>query len=165
MIPCHVCGQDAGAGWIIGFPPAPDSQKLGLCRAHDNPARREGTQAAWEALLRDSLQTFERNQAARLGRSLFLLSLYFTGGASLSLPCLSLSATDNNTLKALTPEDELVFFPLEQVRSYTLAPLRRAEAPEEAAAETEQQAGQETDLKVDVKAEQKTAEDTAGAEL
>jgi hypothetical protein len=123
VIPCYICGRDAGTGWIIGFPPAPDSQKMALCREHDLPLNREEVQRAWQELIYNQLDWLGKNEAARQGGEEWLLSLYFTGGGALSLPCVSIDLTDSGTLKITTPERDLVFFPLSQVRNYALTPL------------------------------------------
>lgn len=133
MIPCHVCGQDIGGGWSIGFPPAPDSQKMGLCRKHDRADMREQVQKAWQELIYQELEENNRNSAYRAGDIPQLLSIYFTGGGSISIPCSSFSllggVAEGKTLRIITPGGESIYFPLGQVRNYALSPLLNAETP------------------------------------
>ena len=128
MIPCLICGQDAGTGWIVGFPPAPDSQKMALCKKHDLPEHREKTQQAWLRFMYDRLEELTRNEQYRHGGGERLLSIYFNGGGSLSLPCASYAVTEDQAIKILTPSQETIFFPLSQVRNYALSPLDTAGA-------------------------------------
>lgn len=123
MIPCYICNTDIGGGWYIGFPPAPDSQKMGLCHTHDLPEYRRKVQKAWQKLIYQSIADDRHNLASRLGDKAQLLSIYFTGGGSVSLPCTSVSLIEEKTLKALTPGGENIFFPLIQIRNYALTPL------------------------------------------
>lgn len=132
MIPCHVCGKDIGGGWSIGFPPAPDSQKMGLCREHDRAAGREEVTAAWRELIYSNLEENNRNSAHRAGDIPQLLSIYFTGGGAISIPCSSFSLVEGKTLRVLTPGGENIYFPLGQVRNYALSPLMRQEPPRQA---------------------------------
>ncbi len=132
MIPCHVCGKNAETAWVIGFPPAPDSQKMGLCAEHDNPKSRLQVQNAWQELIYSRIAELNRIEAFRQGGDLQLLSLYFIGGGSISIPCAFFSLTDNNTLKITTHGGELIFFPLAQVRNYALTPLDPAQTAEAA---------------------------------
>ena len=127
MIPCYVCGKDIGGGWYIGYPPAPDSQKVGLCREHDLTSHRKRAQRAWQELMRKSLEDGVKNSAYKSSDIPQLLSIYFTGGGSISLPCSSFSIVDGKTLKIITPGGENIFFPLGQVRNYALSPLTRDE--------------------------------------
>lgn len=151
MIPCYVCGKDIGGGWSIGFPPAPDSEKMGLCREHDLSSHRERVQRAWQELIYKRLEANTQNTALRAGDIPQLLSIYFTGGGAVSLPCSSISTIDGKTLKATTPGGEHIYFPLNQVRNYALSPLdlgaaspRRAKA-EESRPEPETLEADETD--------------------
>jgi hypothetical protein len=120
---------------------------MALCREHDLPPNREKVQSAWQELIRNQLDLLGRNKAARLGGIEQLLSLYFTGGGALSLPCVALDFLDNGTLKVTTPERELIFFPLSQVRNYALTPFRslpEAAAQDEPEDEPEDKPGEES---------------------
>ncbi|MDL2285121.1 hypothetical protein LJB93_00060 [Desulfovibrio sp. OttesenSCG-928-F07] len=129
MIPCHVCGKNAETCWVIGFPPAPDSQKMGLCSQHNTPANRLMVQELWQGFIQKQIGDFTRFEASKQGGVVQFLSIYFTGGGSISIPCSAYSASDNNTLKITTPNGEIIFFPLVQVRNYAVTPLDIA--PEE----------------------------------
>lgn len=145
MIPCFVCGRDIGGGWSIGYPPAPDSQKLGLCREHDRPERRESVQRAWRDLICKHITESNLNAAFRAGDLPRLLSIYFTGGGSVSLPCSALSLPEGNTLKVLTPGGETIYFPLSQVRNYALSPATSPNRPEAEAPQTVLEASEAPD--------------------
>lgn len=123
MIPCYICGKDIGGGWSIGFPPAPDSEKMGLCREHDLASHRQRVQKSWQDLIYKRLQENTQNIALRAGDVPQLLSIYFTGGGAVSLPCSSFTVIDGKTLKVITPVGEHIYFPLNQVRNYALSPL------------------------------------------
>lgn len=133
MIPCYVCGKEIGGGWCIGFPPAPDNQKMGLCREHDIASHRLRVQRAWQDLMRKNLEENTKKTAYRAGDIPQLLSIYFTGGGAISVPCSSFSVVEGKTLKVITPGGENIFFPLGQVRNYALSPLAHEEnAPRDA---------------------------------
>lgn len=123
MVPCYICGRNAESGWIQGFPPAPDSQKLGLCHEHNNKANREKVTLAWRDYLQASIDTQTRNAIYKAQSSPRLLSLFFVGGGSISVPCVNFSTPDNDLLKVESPDGEFVFFPLRQVRHYSLSPM------------------------------------------
>ena len=127
MIPCQICGQDAGTGWIAGYPPAPDSQKMALCKEHDLPENRRAVERDWLKFMRARLAEITRNEEHRYGAADRLLSIYFNGGGSLSIPCSAFSITRDLAIKIITPGRESVFFPLAQVRNYALSPLPPAE--------------------------------------
>ncbi|CAK7014448.1 MAG: hypothetical protein DELT_02197 [Desulfovibrio sp.] len=124
MIPCQICGKDSGAHWVTGYIPAPDSQKMALCAAHDTPENRRAIHAAWYASMLDTINTATKNAAYFATRgSLFMLSINFTAGGSLSLPCLGATITDHNTLQVTAPDGTLSFFPMQHVRRYDLTPV------------------------------------------
>ena len=123
MLPCFICGKDAGTGWILGFPPAPDSQKLALCKAHDLAENRQKVIECWQKMLQDKIGAVTRAQALKAGGTLKLLSLYFVGGGFISLPGISIALSGNNTLALTTPEGGKVFFPLQMVRNYALTDI------------------------------------------
>ena len=124
MIPCHICGKDASLGWIKGFAPAPDSQKMALCPEHDTEDNRRRLITAWHLFMIRRIQTTTRISAYQATRgNLHLLTVHFSGGGSLSMPCLQVSETKHGTLKAESPEGEISFFPMAQIRKYDLTPL------------------------------------------
>jgi len=123
MIPCEVCGQDAGTGWIAGYPPAPDSQKMALCKEHDLPEHRLAVERDWFKFMRARLAEITRNEERKYGATDRLLSIYFNSGGSLSIICSAFSITNDQAIKIITPGRENIFFPLAQVRNYALSPL------------------------------------------
>ena len=124
MLPCAICGKDAANGWVAGYVPAPDSQKMALCAAHDSPENRMRLQQAWNEAMRQEFITSARIAAYQAARtSLSLLTIYFSSGGTVSLPCLSCSQTSHNTLKVHNRDGSVSFFPMQQIRRYDVAPL------------------------------------------
>jgi hypothetical protein len=128
MIPCFICGRNAENGWIKGFPPAPDSQKLGLCKAHDTDFNRDMVTDQWQKYLKRAISGLNSANARKFHDSTFLLNIFFTGGGCIAVPCLNCSTPDQDLLKVTTPDGETFFFPLRQVRHYSLTPLKPASA-------------------------------------
>jgi hypothetical protein len=123
MIPCHLCGKDSGAHWVAGYVPAPDNQKMALCAEHDTPEHRRELYEAWRASMEESIGTAAKNAAYFATRgALRMLSIHFTAGGSLVLPCLEVAVTEHDALKVTAPDGSLSFFPLRQIRRYDLAP-------------------------------------------
>ncbi len=159
MLPCFICGKDASTGWIKGFVPSPDSQKLALCREHDIPENRGKVIHEWFKLMKANYQTLATVEAQRGNRAATggegpsgtdpglprLMHIRFVVGGYMSLPCLKYEVTPNGTLEVETPEGRLQSFPLQHVKSYELsssaavpsAPYKASEAP---AGDTEQAA-------------------------
>ncbi len=124
MIPCHICGKDASLGWVKGFIPAPDSQKLALCAEHDTEANRAELVKAWHLMMIKGIRTATEVAALQATKgSPQMLTLHFTAGGSLSLPCVSSEITPHGTLKAKGPDGTLSFFPVQQIKRYDLTPL------------------------------------------
>ncbi len=121
MIPCHVCGVDAATNWVKGYPTAPDSRKFALCPLHDTEENRSKVLVAWNLSILKEVRGLTE-QAARRSGGAKLLTVSFSGGGSLSLPCVSCAPTEHETLKVETPNGETVFFPLKQLKQYTVSP-------------------------------------------
>ena len=121
MIPCQVCGKDSGAHWVIGYIPAPDSQKVALCVLHDTPENRKNCQKTWQLAMQHSIETTTRNAAYYALRALpRMVTILFSGGGSLSVPCLECGVTDHDALKVIAPDGSLSFFPMQQIRRYSI---------------------------------------------
>ena len=126
MIPCHICGNDSGAHWVTGYIPAPDSQKMALCRKHDTAENREMIRQDWDKAMEDNIKTSTRNAAYFATRgALFMLSIHFTAGGSLNLPCLEAAVTEQKTLKVTAPDGAQSFFPMQHIKRYDLTPLHQ----------------------------------------
>lgn len=123
MIPCHICGKDASTGFIQGLPPAPDSQKLALCRLHDNPANRMTLEETWKkmsaSLLRASLAVAEH----KVQPVLYTVTVNFKGGGVLSVPCSGCKTTEQGTLAIEEKDGGTLFIPVQHIRDYTLRPV------------------------------------------
>lgn len=120
MLPCFVCGQDAGTGWIKGFPPAPDSQKLALCPMHDTPENRNKVTAAWQYMLEGNLAALVQNEAEKAGDQPRSLTLFFVRGSSVTLPVRSFRMTDDNTLLVQNLDGSKQYFPFQQIRYFAI---------------------------------------------
>ncbi len=118
MIPCYICGKDASAGWIAGLPPAPDSQKVGLCRQHDNIPNRADAFQAWQDLLTGEIEMQLENRKLESGGLPFKLVIQFLGGGNVVVPCHSFGVVDGATLETVDTNGERRYFPLQHVRSY-----------------------------------------------
>ncbi len=107
---------------------------MGLCRAHNNLENRHVVAELWKKTLQDAIAAETKLMAIKAGAHDQLLTVHFTGGGSLSVPCGGFSLSENS-LQAHTAEGA-VFFPLNQVRHYALAPNAGRTAEDEQTAET-----------------------------
>ncbi|GHV54482.1 hypothetical protein FACS1894206_07360 [Deltaproteobacteria bacterium] len=127
MIPCQVCGKDAATNWVSGYIPSSDNLKMALCPEHDSPEMRRAIQAVWLAAMLETIETDTKNAAYFATREkLSMLCIRFTAGGSISLPCLSASVTEQNTLEVRSPDAGVSFFPLGQITRYDLTPVQPA---------------------------------------
>ncbi len=124
MIPCQICGKDSGAHWVTGYIPAPDSLKMALCADHDTPENRRDIRVVWYKAMVENIRNATRNAAYFATRgALFMLTINYTAGGSLSLPCLDASITSHNTLRVTSPDGSLCFFPMQHIKQYDLMPV------------------------------------------
>ncbi len=124
MIPCHICGTDASTGWITGFVPAPDSQKLALCAGHDTPENRAIVSKVWEERQRSEIAAVSdiaRHKAAPDEAN--LVTVHFSGGGMLSFTCTSCAPTEQGTLRIEETDGTQTFVPMQHVREYTVRPV------------------------------------------
>jgi len=122
MLSCFICGADASAGWVKGFTPAPDSQKLALCPAHDNEENRLAVAAAWQILLNNDIAGQLAVARYRAKPKLQTATVRFMAGGMLSFLCLSCAPTEQGTLRIEHPDGEQTFIPMQHVREYSLRP-------------------------------------------
>lgn len=126
MIPCQICGKDSAAHWVTGYIPAPDSQKMGLCAEHDTPENRKKIRLDWYRAMILNIRTATQNAAYFATRgALFMLTIHYSAGGSLSLPCLEASVTEHSTLKVTAPDGALSFFPMRHIKRYDLVPAQQ----------------------------------------
>lgn len=123
VIPCRVCEQDASTGWVIGFPPAPAGQKMGLCKAHDTPENRALVTKAWQDAQVRGLSRIASAAAHKAGDDRLSVRVRFTAGGLLEFTCRACFPTDHSTLCLESFDGERTFIPLEQIREYTVRPL------------------------------------------
>lgn len=119
MIPCYICGKDIGGSWAAGFPPAPDSQKVGLCREHDSEENRHKAFAAWQQLLNTDIAIDLKLHEGEM-QAPKELAVQFMDGGSKVFSCLHFGLADNNILEITESSGEKIFYPLRHVRSYHL---------------------------------------------
>lgn len=122
MIPCHICGKDASTGWIKGFVPAPDSQKLALCSEHNTRENRLSVVKAWYSRLEQdisSMSTVSRQKAAPF---LHTANIHFIGGGMLSFLCTACTPTEQHTLRIDAPDGSRTYIPLQHIREYSVSP-------------------------------------------
>lgn len=123
MIPCHICGKDASTGWIKGFAPAHDSQKMALCAEHNTQDNRLAVAVAWQNMLRRDIALATSLARQRAESEPQVLSVHFTGGGMLSFTCVDCQATPHGSLRIEAADGSQTFIPLQHVREYVLRPL------------------------------------------
>ena len=122
MVPCYICGKDSVGGWLAGMPPAPDSQKTGLCLEHDTISNRALAFRAWQDLLNHEIGV-QLDTAREAGEAPPLkLAVQFMDGGKTVISCRSFGIAGGNTLEIVDADGQRKFYPLQHVRSYkTLA--------------------------------------------
>lgn len=119
MVPCFICGKDATGSFIHGFAPAPDSQKVGLCEAHNTLENKKKAILHWIVSMKAEVATRNLNIAYRLKAPLYYtVTIRYSDGGVVSLPCLSWEVTDSNTLQIVRTDKTLSFIPLHFVRQF-----------------------------------------------
>jgi len=122
MLPCFICGKDASTGWIEGFVPSPDSQKLALCPKHDNASNRLAVADAWREMIRQSIAGQLAVAKHKVNPIVQTACVRFTAGGMLSFLCTACMPTEQGTLRIDHPDGERTFIPMQQVREYSLRP-------------------------------------------
>ena len=130
MIPCYVCGKDASTGWVQGFVPAPDSQKLALCAEHNTFENRLLVGRAWREMNEREIASMTSVARHKAAPSLQVASVHFTGGGMLSFTCTACGPTGQGTLRIDQADGTHTFIPLQHIREYAIRPYA-AGAPEE----------------------------------
>ncbi len=123
MIPCHVCGKDASTGWITGFTPAPDSQKLALCPDHDTLEHRMVVSSLWQERHLAAIAAATDVARHKAAPTAFIVTILFNGGGMLSFSCASCAPTAQNTLCIDELNGARTYVPLQHVREYSVRPL------------------------------------------
>jgi len=122
MLPCFICGKDASTGWIEGFVPSPDSQKLALCPEHDNAVNRLAVAKAWKEMIRQNITEQMAMAKYKANPIIQTACVRFTAGGMLSFLCTACMPTQQGTLRIDHPDGERTFIPMQQVREYSLRP-------------------------------------------
>lgn len=128
MIPCHICGKEASTGWIKGFVPAPDSQKLALCAEHDNLENRALVSEAWNERHKQEISSMTSVARHKAAPFLQVVAVHFTGGGMLSFVCTSCKPAGQETLRIDDADGNHTFIPLRHVREYSLRPYSESPA-------------------------------------
>ena len=121
MISCLICGKSIEGGWITGLPPAPDSQKVGLCPKHDTPANRLQAEEKWRKIMNQAVEIERESEGLHfIGSSVQpqTLEILFIDGGRIEVLCKSFRPTDEDILEVTTPENRLVFYPLRHIRRF-----------------------------------------------
>ena len=121
MINCLICGKGASGGWITGLPPAPDSQKVGLCTEHDTTANRVLAENRWREIINQAVEIEQEGEELHhMGASVqpLTLEILFIDGGRVELSCKSFRPTDEDILEVTTQENRLVFYPLRHIRRF-----------------------------------------------
>ena len=123
MIPCFICANDASTGWVKGFAPAPDSQKMALCKEHNTPDNRRAVAVSWQEMLRKDITLATRLARPKNKSGQHIVSVHFTGGGMLSFTCLDCRATEHGSLRIEAADGSQTFIPLQHVKEYVLRPV------------------------------------------
>lgn len=121
MINCLICGKDAARGWITGLPPAPDSQKVGLCPEHDTPGNRILAEKRWREIISQAVEIEQDGEELHHhGAAVqpLTLEIQFIDGGRIEVSCKSFRPTDEDILEVTTPEGRLAFYPLRHIRRF-----------------------------------------------
>lgn len=119
MIPCHICGKDCTGGFIHGFVPAPDSQKVGLCPEHNTLENKKQAILHWIIRTKEDIAELNKENARKLKAPVsYNLTIRYSDGGVVQLPCLSWEVTDSATLQVLRTDRSLTFIPLHHVRQF-----------------------------------------------
>ena len=118
MIPCYICGKDVAGGWVAGLPPAPDSQKTGLCSEHDTLVNRALAFGAWQNLLSQDIAVQNEIRGQDAERPPLKLAIKFLDGGKIIIESQSFGLVDNTILEVLNVKGEKQYYPLQHIRSY-----------------------------------------------
>lgn len=134
MIPCFICKEDASTNWVLGFVPAPDSQKMALCALHATPANQAVVAKEWKKRLEAAIGTANTVTEGKTASLPQLLTVRFTGGGLLTYACSGSSVTEQGSLRVDELDGKHTFIPMQHIRTYTISPLSK---PQASAAESE----------------------------
>lgn len=128
IIKCEVCGEEVVQGYVAGMTPSPMKFKLGLCEKHDTPQNRQRLENIWRTMMvsetRMALQTTKRKESSKTPTR-FELTIHFLDGGVVRVPCKSYEVNDNKDLLILNENDEIIFYPLMHVKSFTARELAK----------------------------------------
>ncbi|MFW5734261.1 MAG: hypothetical protein ACOCWR_04285 [Oceanidesulfovibrio sp.] len=123
MVPCHVCGKDASAGWIYGIPPAPDRQKIGLCPEHDSMDNRRVVRRQWIRLMEEEAARAMARKPEDAKPAGFEVEIDFLDGGRRTIQSLGYEVLEQKDLLAISMEGEAIFYPMQHIRAFHARPL------------------------------------------
>ncbi|UZP68244.1 hypothetical protein N1030_04495 [Desulfovibrio mangrovi] len=122
MVPCFICGKDATGGFIHGFVPAPDSQKVGLCAVHNTLENKKQAILHWILTMKADMVSQNEQNARRIKAPLtYKLTIRYADGGVATIPCLSWEVTEQSTLQITRTDKALSFIPLLHIRQFDVS--------------------------------------------
>lgn len=129
MVPCYICQKPAEPGWICGPPPAAERYKLGLCKLHDTPANRETVLAAWEARIKEELDSSLRQDALEgLPLTWYDVKVLFVDGGQTTIACTSYEIDKEQDSLICHADGAMEFIPMQHVRRFQVFPRQEDKA-------------------------------------
>lgn len=122
---CRVCNAETAGGFVLGPPPAPDRQKLGLCPEHDTPRNRELLHKEYELLLRREadLALAATPPPAKAPAQSFELRIRFLDGGVKIVQAGRWEVDRDAGLLVLGEPGRFEFHPLQHIRSFEVVEL------------------------------------------
>ncbi len=119
MIPCYICGKDATGGFIHGYVPAPDGQKVGLCPAHNTQDNKRLAILQWIRSFKAQVSAQNDANAYKLNAAPgYVLTITYAGGGVSSVPCRAWEVAESNTLQITRTDGTVSFVPLQHVQRF-----------------------------------------------
>lgn len=146
MLPCFICGKDASTGWIKGFTPAPDSQKLALCSDHDTASNRLAVVKAWRIMLNRDIADQTAVARHKAKPVIQTATVRFTAGGMLSFVCTACTPAENGVLRIDHPDGEQSYIPMQHILEYSVRPHIAEEAALAGLGLTEKNQGEQQEL-------------------
>ena len=122
MLVCHICQCEVTGGWVYGFSPSPDSQKLALCPKHNTGNNQQIVAAAWQRLITNTIASTQNISSYHTGAIAFTVFVQFKNGGSLSYPCFSCVVTPHNTLRIHRKSGKFSYIPMADIKEYSIEP-------------------------------------------
>lgn len=118
MVPCFICGKDATGAFIHGYAPSPDSQKVGLCSAHNTTENKKKAILHWIISQKNDWKQHVETVAAKSTSVNQTLTIRYTDGGVVTLECAKWEVTEQSTLQIQKPDNTFAFIPLQHIRQF-----------------------------------------------